>query len=155
MITEKQVTALIGEYLRGSDKFLIDVMIKPLNHIMVFIDGDHGVTIDDCRNLSRYLEQKFDRDREDFDLMVSSAGADRPFRVLRQYQKYLGKNLEVVTVSGEKLEGPLLKADSAGIKLELKLKKSKKETEMKVLDLKYAEIKTAKIVLSFEHVKSE
>ncbi len=150
MITEKQVTGLIKEFLDGSDKFLIEVLIKPLNHIMVFIDGDHGVTIDDCKGLSRHLEQNLDREKEDFDLMVSSAGADRPLKVLRQYKKYIGKNLEIVTVSGAKTEGVLVFADRDGIKLEQEIKKSKKESEKKELDLKFNEIKSAKIVISFK-----
>jgi len=151
MITEKLLTGLIEEHLQGSDKFLIEVVIKPLNHIMVFIDGDHGVTIDDCRNLSRNLEQKLDRDREDFDLMVSSSGADRPLRIPRQYRRYLGKNLEVIDINGTKIEGLLLRTDSNGITIEQVIKKSKKETEKKEVEMKYAGIKSAKPVLSFKH----
>jgi len=151
MITEKQLTALIRDYLKDSDKFLIEVVIRPLNHIIVFIDGDHGVAISDCQKLSRHLEQQIDRDQEDFDLMVSSAGADRPLKVARQYQKFPGRSLEVVTLSGTKLEGLLLTADANGIKLEQEIKKSKKETEKNMVELKYEEIKSAKVVLSFKH----
>jgi ribosome maturation factor RimP len=151
MVTETKITNIIQEYLKGSDKFLIEVLIKPINHIMVFIDGDHGVTIDDCQTLSRLLEQKLDRDREDFDLMVSSAGADRPLQVLRQYRKYLGKELDVITNTGNKISGKLLKAEASGINIELEIKKSKKEIEKKTVELKYDEIKSAKTILSFKH----
>jgi ribosome maturation factor RimP len=151
MITEKQIGNLITEFLLGSDKFMIDVQIKPGNHIMVFIDGDHGITIDDCRDLSRHIEQKLDRDAEDFDLMVSSAGADRSLQVPRQYVKYLGKELNVSAKTGESFSGKLSKTDISGIMLELEIKKSKKEVEKKSVELKYSEIKSAKVVISFKH----
>ena len=150
MITEKQLTGLIEENLKGSDKFLIEVVLKPSNHIMVFIDGDQGVKIEDCQKLSRYIEQALDRDNEDFELMVSSAGADRPFRVLRQYRKHLGRILEVVTLDGTKLEGLLLLADDKEIKIEQEIKKSKKDIEKKIVELTYSEIKSAKAVLNFK-----
>ncbi len=150
MISEKQFTALIEDYLKGSDHFLIEVQIKPLNHIMVFIDGDHGVNIDACKALSRFLESKLDRDQEDFDLMVSSAGATRPLQVQRQYLIHLGKSLDVATNAGIKLEGVLLEADSNGIKIEQEIKITKKAIEKKVVELKYEEIKSAKIILNFK-----
>lgn len=150
MITEKQLAELIGKHLQGTDKFPTEVMIKSGNRIMVFIDGDHGVAIEDCQRLSRHIEQTLDREKEDFDLMVSSAGADRSLVLPRQYQRHIGKNLDVVTTSGEKSEGLLLKADAVKITLEKEIKKSKKETEKIETDLKYSEIKSAKIILSFK-----
>jgi ribosome maturation factor RimP len=150
MITENQIAGLIQEFLKGSDKFLIEVLIKPVNHIMVFIDGDHGVTISDCQALSRHLEQKLDRDREDFDLMVSSAGADRPLQVIRQYGKYIGKEIEIITGNGDKLCGKLISSDPGGITLEEEIKKSKKEIQKKITGLKYGEIKSAKVMISFK-----
>jgi ribosome maturation factor RimP len=151
MITEKQLSGLIQNFLRGSDKFLIEVVIKASNHIMVFIDGDHGVTIDDCKGLSRYLEQNLDRETEDFDLVVSSAGADRPLKIPRQYLRYIGKKLEVAAVNGTKAEGLVLAANDEGIKLEVEIKKSKKEIVKNIMALSYVEIKSAKAVLSFKH----
>jgi ribosome maturation factor RimP len=150
MITEKQLTVLIEEHLKGSDKFLIEVTVKPSNHIMVFIDGDHGVSIENCQKLSRHIEQALDRDKEDFELMVSSAGADRPFRVPRQYLKHLGKTLEVVTVDGRKLEGILMLANDKEIKIAQEIKKTKKEIEKKEEVIQYSEIKSAKVVISFK-----
>jgi len=150
MITEKQLTGLIEEHLQGSDKFLTDLTIKPSNRIMVFIDGDHGVSIEDCRKLSRHIEQNLDRDTEDFELMVSSAGADRPLRLPRQYQKHLGKVIEVATVDGRHLEGTLMQADDKGIKIEQEIKKSKKEIEKKEVVINYNEIKSAKVIISFK-----
>ena len=152
MTTEKQLTALIEEHFLGSEKFPTEVMVKSGNRIMVFIDGDHGVTIEDCRELSRYLEQALDREKEDFDLMVSSAGADRSLVLPRQYLRHLGKSLDVVTNSGEKLDGVLRYSDANEIKLEQEIKKSKKEIEKKEVVLKYNEIKSAKIVLSFKKI---
>lgn len=151
MITEKHLKDLTVRFLGDSDKFLVELSVKPGNRIMVFIDGDQGVTIDDCQKLSRFLEQNLDRDKEDFDLMVSSAGADRSLVLPRQYNRRIGKKLEVVVTGGTKMEGILLSAGNDEITIEQQISKSKKETETKSVVLKYTEIKSAKVALSFKH----
>ena len=153
MIEEKQITRLAGEFLKGSDKFLVEVVIKPINHITVYMDGESRVSIEDCQGLSRHLEQMLDRDKEDFDLTISSAGADRPLKLLRQYLKNIGKSLDVVTKSGTKLSGILTRADQAGIELELEVKTGKKVTGKKMQLLTFDEIKTAKEVITFNKIK--
>ena len=152
MITEKQLTELIETHFAGTEKFPTEVMIKSGNRVMIFIDGDHGVAMEDCQKLSRYIEQTLDREKEDFDLMVSSAGADRSLVLPRQYQRHLGKSLDIITSTGEKIEGLLSKAGTTEISLEQDIKKSKKEIEKKEIQLKYSEIKSAKIVLSFKKI---
>ena len=150
MITENQLTRLIDEHFTGGDLFLVDLFIKAGNHIYVFIDGDHGVKIEDCRDLSRFLEQKMDREAEDFDLTVSSSGADRPLKLLRQYIKNIGNELEVITNDGEQINGLILSANETGLKIEQSVKKSKKETEKKIISLNFDEIKSAKKIISFK-----
>ena len=151
MITETKVIKLIEAHLGGSEVFLVDVMVKPGNQISVFIDGDHRVNIDTCRELNHFLNESLDRDTEDFDLTVSSAGADRPLKLPRQYKKNLGNSLDVVTSTGEKLSEVLLKVDETGIELEIPpVKKVKKEPEVKIVSLKFSDIKSAKEVITFK-----
>jgi ribosome maturation factor RimP len=151
MITETRVIKLIEAHLHGGDIFLVDVVVKPGNKISVYIDGDHGVNIDVCRELNHFLNESLDRDTEDFDLTVSSSGADRPLKLPRQYKKNTGNSLDVVTKAGEKYSGVVLKADESGIELEIPpLKKSKKDQEIKIVPLKFSDIKSAKEVITFK-----
>ena len=87
MIEKKVVSQLVEEKLASSSNYLVDVVIKPGNLIVVEIDNDEAVSIDDCAELSRYLEEHLDRDVEDYELEVGSAGITSPFKVLRQYVK--------------------------------------------------------------------
>jgi len=92
MIEKKVVSQLVEEKLASSSNYLVDVVIKPGNLIVVEIDNDEAVSIDDCAELSRYLEEHLDRDVEDYELEVGSAGITSPFKVLRQYVKNIGND---------------------------------------------------------------
>jgi len=151
MITEKQLKKLIDEHFQGGSLFLVDLVIKPGNQISIFIDGDHRVNVEACRQLSHFLEDNLDRETEDFDLTVSSAGADRPLKLPRQYKKNIGNALEVVTNNGNKITGAVLSADDTGIEIdEEPVKKSKKEVNKNIISLKFDEIKSAKEVITFK-----
>jgi ribosome maturation factor RimP len=151
MITEAKITRLLETHLEGGDIFLVDVVVKPGNRISVFIDGDHRVNIDSCREINHFLNEQFDRDTEDFDLTVSSAGADRPLKLPRQYKKNIGNALDVITMTGEKISGVVLTANETGIELEITpLKKLKKEQEVTIVPLKFSDIKSAKEVITFK-----
>jgi ribosome maturation factor RimP len=151
MITEEQIRTLADQYLEGSENFVVDTIIKPGNRIMVFIDGDQRVSVEACIRLSRYLESQFDRDSEDFDLTVSSSGADRPLKLPRQFRKNIGFQLEVIPKEGEKMTGTVLQANDSFIELEVTISgKKKKETEKSILTLKYSDIKSAKEVITFK-----
>jgi ribosome maturation factor RimP len=151
MISELKVSKLIEAHLSGGSIFLVDVAIKTGNRISVFIDGDNGVTIEACRELNHYLNEILDRDAEDFDLTVSSAGADRPLKLPRQYKKNIGRSLEVVTKTGEKLSGVIVNATDSGIELEITpVKKPKKDQEIKKVSLQFSDIKSAKEVITFK-----
>ena len=151
MLTEKQIKKLIAEHFKGSEFFLVELVIKPVNKVSVFIDGDHRVNIEICKQLSRFLEENFDRESEDFELTVSSAGADRPLKLPRQFKKNIGNDLEVVTKEGVKITGTVLNADEEGVEIEqLPAKKSGKLQEKIVVSLKFGDIKSAKEVISFK-----
>lgn len=115
MIEKSVVSQLVEEKLAFSDNFLVDIVIKPGNLIIVEIDNDEGVCIDDCAELSRYLEEHLDRDVEDYELEVGSAGITSAFKVLRQYVKNIGNEVEMLLKNGVKLAGVLKSADETGV----------------------------------------
>ena len=96
MIDKKEIEAFVEEGLTGSDCFVVDVQVKPDNVIVVEIDNEEGVDIDRCVALHRFLESKLDRDVEDYELEVGSAGITSPFKVLGQYKKNIGKEVGIV-----------------------------------------------------------
>lgn len=107
MIDKNVVTRIVDEWLEGKDYFLVDVAVSPEDKIVVEIDHAEGVWIDDCVELSRYIESKLDREEEDYELEVGSAGIGQPFKVLQQYLIHIGKEVEILTKEGKKLEGVL------------------------------------------------
>ncbi len=150
MIKKTDIEAIIGEHLAGTDLFLIDLKVSPSNRISVYIDGDNGVTIDNCIALSRAIEGSLDREEEDFELNVSSAGAEQPLKLKRQYIKNKGRNIQVLTLSEEIIEGKLIDADDNKIVIEpKKKKKGAKGKEILPLEISYEEIEEAKIVIMF------
>jgi ribosome maturation factor RimP len=149
MITEKKLTEIISGHLLGTAIFPVDVFIKTGNRIMVFIDGDSGVTIDDCKALNRFIESQIDREEEDYDLTVSTAGADRPLKYPRQYTKHTGRELEVTTADGRQVTGTLVRTDESGIELE-HTPKSKKEQKQENTRLWWDQIKESTVILKFK-----
>lgn len=155
MIDKDVVKQLVEERLESTDTYLVDVSVKPGNLIVVEIDNDEGVCIDDCVNLSRFLEERLDRDVEDFELEVGSAGITSPFKVLRQYLKNIGNEVEVQLKSGVKLSGVLKAADEQGITLTVEKKEKPEGAKRKVTveeDQQYAyeEIKYTKYLIRFK-----
>ncbi len=152
MIDKDLVVNLVGEKLTSSSNYLVDVSVKPGNVIVVEIDNDEAVCIDDCVELSRYLEEHLDRDVEDFELEVGSAGITSPFKVLRQYIKNVGNEVEVLLTTGTKLTGVLKSADEMGIVLTVKKQVKPEGAKRKVIleeDLlfTYSEIKYTKYLI--------
>ena len=88
--------------------YIILTSVKKGNKITVLIDNDKAITINDCVEMSKFLELKLDREAEDFELSVMSAGLTEPFKVARQYQKNIGRQVEVITKEGQKFVGKLL-----------------------------------------------
>lgn len=111
MIKKQTIVDLINEHFAGTDKFLVDVKVLAGNKIEVYIDAPQHIAIADCVALSRHIEGNLDREKEDFELQVSSPGATESFKVLHQYKKYIGTKVKVVTKEGAKHEGILKSAD--------------------------------------------
>ena len=105
MIEKKTVSQIVEEWLEGKDYFLVEVTVSPDDKIVVEIDHAEGVWIEDCVELSRFIESKLNREEEDYELEVGSAGIGQPFKVLQQYYNHVGSDVEVLTKDGRKLTG--------------------------------------------------
>ena len=135
--------------LAGKDIFLIGVKVDNNNKIIVHIDTTEGISIDDCVRVSKELEEKLDREMEDFALEVSSPGLDSPFRVIEQYQKNIGKKINLVKTDGEKLDGILKKTGENGIVLEIIRGKKGQPKDPELLELAFTEIKSGRVSIQF------
>ena len=94
MISTEQVEKLANEHLEGTPNYLVNVNVSRANKIIVIIDNDHGgIKVNDCVSLSKFIEDGLDREKEDFELEVSSAGIDFPLANLRQYKKNINRML--------------------------------------------------------------
>lgn len=148
MITKDQITALTNEALADSDRFLVEVKVKPNNVIEVYVDSDTAINIDHCVEISRFIESKLDRDVEDFELSVMSWGLSGALKMDRQLQKYVGKDVEVKTKELGKIQGKLVSFDEEKVEIQPAPKKTSKKKAAEpqpnlILPLKTTEIKPA------------
>lgn len=120
MIQQEFVEKLVSEVL-AEEFFLIEVSVKKGNVIEVIIDGDNGVSIQKCVDVSRQIEQNLDREADDFELSVFSAGLGNPFKVYRQYVKNIGKSVEVRMAGETPVIGVITNVDEAGFDIEAKV----------------------------------
>lgn len=148
-MNESKIVSLVQQHLEGSDKFLVDVLIRPGNRIFIFIDGDHGVMISDCVELSRFVESQLDRESEDFELNVSSAGADQPIKLPRQYRKNIGRSLQVKLSEENSVSGKLEAVTDEGIVLTTAGDK-KKKLPPETLNIPYESMVESKVIISFK-----
>ena len=107
MINKDTVRSIVEEWLDGKEYFLVDIEISPDDRIVVEIDHADGVWIEDCVELSRFIEDHLSRDEEDYELEVGSAGLGQPFKVVQQYHCFVGKDVEVLDADGKKYKGVL------------------------------------------------
>lgn len=112
MIDKDLLKKTIEDAIAGTGVFLVDMLVKPDNDIVVEIDSLQGVDLDTCAMIHDKIEAAFDRDKEDYSLEVGSAGLTAPFKVVEQYTKNLGKDVEVLTKDGKKLRGVLTGVDA-------------------------------------------
>lgn len=149
MINADEIRKAIEQKLEGTDKFVVEVKVKTGNHITVLLDSDTNLNIDDCVAVNRHIESVFDRETEDYDLVVSTAGIDQPYKMLRQYQKNIGREVEVSLLDKTVFIGKLTAADETGIAVYRKTKVKKVETEETRL-IPFSEIKQTKEIISFK-----
>lgn len=154
MIKKQQVIDLITSHFEGTDKFLVDIKILTGNKIEIYIDAPNHVVIADCVALSRFIEGSLDREKEDYELQVSSPGATEGFKVLKQYLKYIGTEVEVKTTEGKKYKGKLLSANEKEFVIEETRREKKpvgkgNHTIVENITLTYNQTKETKSVLPF------
>lgn len=154
MIKKQAIIDLIESHFEGSDKFIVDVKVLAGNKIEVYIDAPNHIAIADCIDLSRHIEGNLDREKEDFELQVSSPGATEPFKVLPQYKKYIGTKVKATTKDGTKHEGILLSANENEFVIEETRREKKpvgkgNHTVVENITLTYNQTKETKSVLPF------
>ena len=135
--------------------FLVDIHVSASNTIKVLVDSYDGITIEQCAAISRFIENELDREKEDFELQVSSPGLTEPFRVKEQYLKNRGGQIEIITVEGEQFSGLLKEANPEWILMETFTQKKvegvkKKQWVAEELQLNYGDVKSAKVVVTFK-----
>lgn len=154
MTFKEKVTDLLIEGLKEKPSvFLIDLTITDNFKIIVTLDGDTGVVLQDCIDISRAIDQNLDREEQDFSLEVASAGVSEPLKHLRQYKKNVGRNLRVKTNS-QTIEAKLVDANDDFIVLEWEAREPKKigkgkETVQKRQEIPYEDIKEAIVTITF------
>ena len=154
MITIDSIKKITDTKIAEGTNFIVDIVVKPGNKIIVLLDNDNGISIKDCVEMSRHIESSLDREKDDFELNVMSPGLTEPLKTLRQYQKNIGKQIDVVTKEGKKISGRLNSAEENGIELESKVKekvegKKGKQLIINNIKLTFSQIKETKIVISF------
>lgn len=155
MISKDIVTQFVEQWLEGKDYFLVDVTVSADNRIVVEIDHKEGVWIEDCVELSRFIEEHLNRDIEDFELEVGSAGIGQPFKVTKQYINHIGSEVEVLTVQGVKMTGVLKEADEQQFTVattqKIKPEGAKRPKLVPVeVTLRYDEVKYTKYAIRFK-----
>ena len=128
--------------------FLVAVKVLPSNRIKVFVDAVEGVNVKDCVGVSRHIEGSLDREKEDFELEVSSPGLTEPFQHPLQYKKNVGREVKVTTNDGNTVKGELLVFDEDRITVLPEKKKKKEQAEP--FEILLTDIKEAKTVISFK-----
>ena len=155
MIERNTVKTVVEEWLSGNDYFLVDVTFTPDDRIVVEIDHADGVWIEDCAELSRFMQERLGEELGDYELEVGSAGIGQPFKVEQQYVNHIGKDVEVLTAEGVKVQGVLTAVDGDNFIVVVKEKQKlegKKRPVMVDVEKSYNmnNIKYTKYLLSFK-----
>ena len=154
MTFKEKVYGLVTEGLIEKPSiFLIDLTITDAFKIIVSLDGDNGVLLQDCIDISRAIENNLDREEQDFSLEVASVGVGSPLKMVRQYKKNVGRTL-IVKLATETIEAELVEANDNFIILSWKAREPKKlgkgkETVQKKEEIPYTEIKEAIVTVTF------
>jgi ribosome maturation factor RimP len=154
MINKQTIISLIESHFEGSDKFIVEVKVLKGSKIEVYIDAPNHIVIADCVELSRFIEGNLDREKEDFELQVSSPGATESFKVVEQYRKYKDTKVKVVTKEGQKHEGILKEANDDTFVIEETRREKKtlgkgNQTVIENITIAYNNVKETKSVLPF------
>ena len=154
MISKDIIRNIVLSVIRETSIFVVDTRVDSSNRISVEVDKPEGITIEECVNISRAIESELDRETEDFELEVSSPGLTEPLKVMEQYRKNCGRQVDVVKCDGQKISGLLQHADDDGITLEVKAKireagLKRPKTVIQTVPLYFSDIKTTKVTITF------
>jgi ribosome maturation factor RimP len=155
MISKDSVYQIVEDYIDDKNYYLVDVKVTSDNRISVEIDALDGVTIEFCMEVNRHIESQLDREIEDYELEVSSAGLTEPFKVPKQYEKNIGNEVEVLTKVGKKVSGILIEVSETEIVLEIEKTEKPEGAKRKIivtenLTFPFEEIKTTKYIIRFK-----
>lgn len=155
MIDKLEIRDIAEDFLINSETFLVDVIVRPGNIIVIEVDNQEGVSLEDCIKLNKHIESKLDRDAEDFELEVGSAGVTSPFKITRQYQINIGNEVETLTKGGQKITGVLKNCDDSAFTVTVTKMEKPEGAKRKVaveedLSFKYDEVKYTKYLIRFK-----
>lgn len=155
MIDKHIVKTLVEEWLADQDYFLVDIEVSNDNRIVVEIDHADGVWIEDCVTLSRFIEERLNRDEEDYELEVGSAGLGQPFKVPQQYVNHIGKEVEVLTKDGKKKHGILTAVNGTSFTITVQEKQKQEGKKRPVMvdveqTFEMDDVKYCKYLISFK-----
>jgi ribosome maturation factor RimP len=155
MILKNTIIQIVENYLTDTEYYLVDVKITPDNRISIEIDSFNGVSLEFCAELNRHIESQFDREVEDFELEVSSAGLTEPFKVVKQYEKNIGNEVETLTKTGKKFTGILTEVGENEFVLQIERTEKPEGAKRKItvqenLTFNYEDIKNTKYIIRFK-----
>jgi len=157
MIDKNVIKTAVDEWLEQGDYYLVDVEMTPDDRIVIEIDHADGVWIEDCADLSRFLQEKLGEELGDYELEVGSAGIGQPFKVIQQYRNHIGKEVEVLQQNGQKVQGILKEVSEDGSQFVVTVKEKqrvegKKRPVLVEVDKTFAisEVKYCKYLLTFK-----
>lgn len=155
MIDKQLLAKTVEDAIEGTNLFLVDIAVKPGNNIIVEVDSVDGVDIDSCVAITRKIESVFDRDVEDYELEVGSAGLTAPFKVKGQYEKNIGNDIEIITRDGRKLSGRLVEVEDDNFVVEVPTKIKPEGAKRPVIEMipetfAYTDCKTVRYKIDFK-----
>lgn len=151
MIDRDFIKKLATEFVAGNDLFLVDIKVTTGNRITVLADKPGGITIDECVALSRHIEGNLDREKDDFELQVSSPGLGSPFVVRQQFEMNIGKKVEVSLPDGKKIKGILKSLSDNGFDLETEKREKGMKKETLLVSFGFDDVRSVKIVITFKN----
>ena len=154
MIAKSKVTEIVNQWLEDKEYFLVEVSVSADNCVSVEIDHAEGVWIEDCVQLSKHIEANLNRDEEDYELEVGSAGIGQPFKVLQQYINHIDKEVEVLARDGKKYRGVLARVEEETFTIVVKVKEKPEGAKRPIMvdkeyTWKFDEVKYTKYLINF------
>lgn len=155
MIDTNLLRQSVEHAIEGTDIFIVDITVSPQNNIVVELDSTNGLDIDTCAAVTRAIEKDFDRDAEDYELEVGSAGLTAPFKVRGQYEKNIGNDIEILTRDGRKIKAVLTTVGPDDFTFETQVKVKEPGAKRPTLKtesetLKFSDAKSVKYLISFK-----